>query len=310
MKDYNYLREQADARVNELLRDVAVHQSELGKQKVANDNLERQLNENKARLAQMQRLMLRVGRKETAPLDNVIIEKFVTLKSDILQLVRNHYTKSFPPKGGYGKNASPEIGELQNRAKVAKYLYGRFFYPNVRLFGIEDERNDNLFKRVEDAVLRRHGESEELCEWRASCVRICKMTTTEPDLRYPQHMARLIGQDLDRNCHHPLGSSQREVARSDLESICQKTYSITLLLRETKVDYQWEQNSEDFPSMETNTTDHEIIGTAGPNPTEPHEIHRVVFGGLVRGDRHTGRLKDGQTRLIKASVTIKSPLGP
>src|SRR2546421_482376 len=43
--------------------------------------------------------------------------------------------------------------ELLIRAKVAKHLYECFLSPTVKLFGVEDDRKDNLFKWVEESIL-------------------------------------------------------------------------------------------------------------------------------------------------------------
>jgi hypothetical protein len=101
----------------------------------------------------LQKMMLLAGRKEDVPMDNDIQRMFVTLKGQILNLVKNHLGKSVAQTAGWAKRASSDVSELVIRAKVARQLYLRFFSPRVKLFGVEDEHNDNLFKWVEERVL-------------------------------------------------------------------------------------------------------------------------------------------------------------
>jgi len=150
---YNDLKLQADKNIEGLREVLGDQNKEIEKYKQANASLEKQLANNKTKVASLQKMVLRAGRKEDVPMDNDIQERFVTLKGDILNLVKNHFSKFVSPRGGYAKSASPDVSELLIRAKVAKQLYLCFFSPTVKLFGVEDERSDNLFKWMEESVL-------------------------------------------------------------------------------------------------------------------------------------------------------------
>jgi len=150
---YNDLELQTNKDIEELRKVLGDRNKEIEKYKRAVESLERQLTDNKKKVASLQKMILRAGRKEEVPMDNDIQGRFVTLKGDILNLVKNHFGKYVLPRGGYAKSASPDISELLIRAKVARQLYLYFFSPTVRLFGVEDDRNDNLLKRIEDSVL-------------------------------------------------------------------------------------------------------------------------------------------------------------
>lgn len=150
---YNDLKLQAEKNIEGLQEVLGDQNKEIEKYKRANESLERQLADNKTKVASLQKMMLRAGRKEDVPMDNDIQGRFVTLKGDILNLVKNHFSKSVSPRGGYAKSASPDVSELLIRAKVARQLYLCFFSPTVKLFGVDDDRNDNLFKWVEESVL-------------------------------------------------------------------------------------------------------------------------------------------------------------
>ena len=145
---------------------------------------------------------------------------------------------------------------------------------------------------------------DELVEWRASSVRMAKMLAAGHQAPYPIKMAEQIWDQIRISCHHPRDSPERGRATRDLETLCNKAFEIALLLRETKIEYEWDQDIEHLPSLATNHKDHEILGTTGPTAGEPHGIHRIVFGGVIRGDRVTGRLKDGRTRLFPTCVVI------
>jgi hypothetical protein len=150
---YNDLKLQADKNIEGLQEVLGDQNKEIEKYKRANESLERQLADNKTKVASLQKMMLRAGRKEDLPMDNDIQGRFVTLKGDILNLVKNHFSTSVSPRDGYPKSASPDLSELLIRAKVARQLYLCFFSPTVKLFGVGDDRNDNLFKWVEESVL-------------------------------------------------------------------------------------------------------------------------------------------------------------
>jgi len=150
---YDDLKRWADENIEELQKKRVEQDKEIEKYKQAKESLERELADKKTKVASLQKMMLRAGRKEDVPMDNDIQGRFVTLKGEILNLVKNHFSKSVLPRGGYPKSASPDVQELLIRAKVAKHLYECFFSPTVKLFGVEDDRKDNLFKWVEESTL-------------------------------------------------------------------------------------------------------------------------------------------------------------
>lgn len=137
---------------------------------------------------------------------------------------------------------------------------------------------------------------------------MAKMLAAGHQALYPIKMTDQIWEQIRVNCHHSRDTPERDRANRDLQTLCNKAFEIALLLRETKIEYEWDQDIERLPSLATNHNDHEILGTTGPTTDEPHEIHRIVFGGVIRGDRATGRLKDGRTRLFPTCVVITEPL--
>ena len=102
------------------------------------------------------------------------------------------------------------------------------------------------------------------------------------------------------------GSSRREkTARRELDSLCQKAAELAILFRGSTIEYEWEQDLDSLGSLDVIPKDHEIVGTMGPRPDEADiGIGFIVFGGVVRGDKSTGLLVNGRTRLSKSHVVI------
>ena len=98
--------------------------------------------------------MVLAGRQEAKPMDNDIISKFVTLKSDILQLFRAHLNTTVLPKGIRSENAAPELSELVLRSKIANHLWEYFFAPQNLLFGLDDSLENDTLEKVEEAFLK------------------------------------------------------------------------------------------------------------------------------------------------------------
>lgn len=94
-------------------------------------------------------------------------------------------------------------------------------------------------------------------------------------------------------------------AVKDIEALCESALDLAILLRSTKIEFDWEHKPQCAASAfeEKNV---EVLGTLGPDmyKGEDYTIDRVVFGGLVRGDAKTGQFTDGRVRLLKSSVLI------
>ena len=142
---------------------------------------------------------------------------------------------------------------------------------------------------------------DELVEWRASSVRMIKILAAGHQADYPIRIAKKIWKQIQFLSSR---DTPKDRAIRDLETLCNKAFEIALLLRETKMEYEWDQDIQRLPSHVTNHNDYHILGTTGPAMDKPHQIYRIVFGGVIRGDRKTGRLKDGRTRLFPTCVLI------
>jgi hypothetical protein len=289
--------------------------------------LQIQCAENEAKISNLQKIMVRAGRKEEVPMDDDIAAQFYEIKCEIHQLVRNHYGNFMGPKKGFPKGASADCAELCARAKVANCLDRHFFDANAMLFGNEDSTN-SPFRRFEmdlhaasingeftfqknmllDMSLKLDKE-DEMKEWRVRTVRAAKLLTAGRRARYPREVATAICGILAPMCHHSRSAQEdREMARQDLQKLCENAYRVALLLRGTRSEYKWEQDRDVLPSLIVNKKDHEVLGTEGPDINARHEISRIVFGGVIRGDRITGRLSDGRTRITQTSVVIGYPI--
>lgn len=53
--------------------------------------------------------------------------------------------------------------------------------------------------------------------------------------------------------------------------------------------------------------EHEVVGAEGPEPSGPEEaeVAFVVFGCVVRGEKGSGLLANGRTRLCSAQVVVR-----
>jgi hypothetical protein len=134
---------------------------------------------------------------------------------------------------------------------------------------------------------------------------MAKISATGHEACYPIQMADYIWDQIKPWCHHSRDTPERDRALIDLNTLCNSAFEIALILRETKIEYEWDQDIDLLPSRATNHSQHVILGTTGPATNEPHQIHSIVFGGVIRGDRTTGRLKDGRTRLFPTDVLIE-----
>ncbi|OAP57351.1 hypothetical protein AYL99_08089 [Fonsecaea erecta] len=262
-------------------------ETELQNKERENQGLKKQLDESRTALSDMRKTMVIAGRKEPKPMDGDVVNKFVTLKSDILQLVRAHCNAPITPSGVRQENVAPELPELLVRAEVARHIWANFFYSNNLLFGFDDEDEDNTLMKVEYNFLRSHQQTEGLVEWRNKSINIIKSMTNPNRYRYSDDCATRIWDKIEGYCHHAkTDKTDREQAWQDLISICRAAYDVALLFRETKIEYQWEQDKDLLPTLATNPDDHEIVATIGPDPSENHEIERIVL------DDHLGLLLD------------------
>jgi hypothetical protein len=113
---------------------------------------------------------------------------------------------------------------------------------------------------------------------------------------------------LRNNCIHR-DKHDREQAFANLKEVCRKAASLALLFRSSSFEYKWEQPYACLKKLHVSKTDHEIIGTTGvdPNrcPDTEYQIRFIVFGGVARGHRTTGLLRDGKVRITKSLVVIE-----
>ena len=110
--------------------------------------LEGQLVISEARTAHLTKLFARAGRGDRGPMDADVIEQFVRLRSDILQLVRTHLHWH---RGG---SDLQEEAEFYMRRKLAGCMYNKFFDPNgIRPYGFDDKRRaGSSFYRFEERL--------------------------------------------------------------------------------------------------------------------------------------------------------------
>lgn len=288
----------AQDKLKELEEDKKILQA-----KVA--SLDEALQSESRKTQELHKMMIKVaGHTDGTPNDTEIQVGFEKLKNDIYQLVMSHFTRNITK---FSTKTSPDIGELINRAKIATYIYDRFFSDQSRVYGVEKLLEHGL-ACFEKEVLHRSGtdiKHDEAFEWRARTVQICRALKMAGKYDRAKEEAEVIWREISPLCHHPR-KIEREVAIRDLETLCRSALDLTILLRSTKTEFDWEQNPQASARV-YKSKDMEVLGTYGSEFESGRNFvaERIVFGGLVRGDAKTGRFRDGRTRLLKSSVVIK-----
>lgn len=101
--------------------------------------------------------------------------------------------------------------------------------------------------------------------------------------------------------HEKCTKAEIDKVISDMKDLCIFAHELALTFRSNKTEYRWEQRVDPSTLVET---DIECLGTEGPASSQPHRIARIVFGRVVRGDKTTGKLADGSTRICRSGVII------
>ena len=90
--------------------------------------------------------------------------------------------------------------------------------------------------------------------------------------------------------------------------MCSHAIRLALDLRSTGSEYVWEQTlSSRIDGVEYNPERDFMVGTEEPDISgdEDLDVSLVVFGGVVRGHRESGLLKNGVFRISEAHVVVK-----
>lgn len=263
-----------------------------------NVDLTKQLSEQTIKVTNLQKMMTRAGRNGNVSTDSYISDQFLQVKNDILRMVRDHLSFSGKPYTG----ASLEVSELWVRAKVALALYVKFFSRDAKPFGYEDELLiKNPMRMFEEKLRKSRCDESVIKEWRVATVKACKLLEYDSS-KYAQTVEHQIWKEtLSSYCRHAKGTSERRRAHADLESLCKMAANLAILFRGSSIEYEWEQGLDVAPK------DHEVIAVDGPgqNDEANYETLFIVFGGVVRGDKNTGLLEYGRTRLSNTQVVIR-----
>lgn len=98
--------------------------------------LNKNIKERDRSISDLRRMIVKSHRRDNVYNDAEIANKFITLRSSILEFCKTHFPEGmkFPRK----LNVSPEMSELGMRAEVANWLHWAFFNPSLQLFGYLD----------------------------------------------------------------------------------------------------------------------------------------------------------------------------
>lgn len=147
--------------------------------------------------------------------------------------------------------------------------------------------------------------------WRVSTVRMVqKLPLDEAKRLHIRDTADRIWREYLKeyhSCARTKGTSSRaaENARiADLEGLCGTAYDLAIKFRASKVDYEWEQGQQFSAFSPHEEKGVVVVGNQGVDPGEdkPSRVAFVVFGGVVRGDKTTGLLQHGRTRVLATDV--------
>ncbi|KAF2968059.1 hypothetical protein GQX73_g5511 [Xylaria multiplex] len=287
----------------------------LGEESRKVTTLQDQIIEKDREVANYKRMIVRSGRREEGPNDNQISGLFVRLKSEIVR-----FSMTCLPGGirvPHSEGTSPEIGDLLMRAKVANLVFLSFFSPSAGLFGHFDTMNDatlqnskgnskSPYQQIERSFnLAKRDEiitEDELKDWRIMTVNLARKVSGESD-QYSVMQAEDIWKRLVYE--HSVATSKRggysNQPPGELIELCKTAYNIALIFRSSRIEYSWKQTAK---ATEVQPHEAEILGTTGASQLDPHCVEKIIFGEVIRGNRNTGKLGDGSTRLLKASVVI------
>ncbi|KIX03794.1 uncharacterized protein Z518_07347 [Rhinocladiella mackenziei CBS 650.93] len=233
---------QPDAIIRRLQVQLKDREQQLEQQKLLSGNLGNQLAGNKLELARLRKMMIRAGHKEDAPMDDDVAERFLAIRNDIFQLVRNHFSQLAKDRSGLPQGASADLLELIIQAEVADILYQYFFSPQALLFGFGDEEDNNILKKIEEAALRQRCNPVKVIEWRTSTIRIIKSLNLASEDNYPARVARQNWDRVQSSMRHLSTSAESHRDCRDFEGVCCKAYELALWLRGAKVEYEWGQD--------------------------------------------------------------------
>jgi hypothetical protein len=135
--------------------------------------------------------------------------------------------------------------------------------------------------------------------WRSTIVKTALRNSNFEMSRFLNEKAKMIWETLSNFWPANVSKKTTKAAFESLFMICQQAYELALLFRSSKIEYEWQQNPKTFLKHSV-----EILGTEGVPTHMPYRINRIVFGGVLRGDRTTGKLADCATQILKPSVII------
>ncbi|ETS77352.1 hypothetical protein PFICI_11226 [Pestalotiopsis fici W106-1] len=270
------------------------------------------------------------GQKDCEPSYEDIVNRILELKAAIISFCR----KCLPlgVKFQSRKGSSPDMSELLMRSNVAQEIHWVFFHERNQLFGHldnqqyrEESKDRSSYQKIE-GIFTKHSDSEvlgklrkrmnydgevltsnsedEIKKWRISTINLAKRISRDQNA-YPFFQARKIWPRLyERSAHFQSRSDRRDQPPETLFELCKIAYDLALLFRSSYIDYKWQQ---DIGLMAIQPDDAEVIGSTGVLYSAADDGYRVgcvVFGGVVRGSRSTGKIRDGPITLTRPAVVI------
>ncbi|KAK0749804.1 hypothetical protein B0T18DRAFT_389335 [Schizothecium vesticola] len=283
-------------------RIVATQDDELNLKNRQLQELSRQLDETKAQWE---------GARTRTPTDEEISRRFTRLKSHIMQFVRLRSTPTdmTGPSGESEDDAADELLELERRKEVAQQLHNDFFDTDIllQIYSTPAASGQSFEKQ-----LRENGCPESLISARRTanikaCTSLSSFREHLYDFALEKCKAFWHGRCSSWTPPPPSDDSpELQIFGNTAKALFRRAARLAIYLQTLRVEYKWEQVNR-LQSTPITRRDDEIVGAFGRNPTENQspELAFVVFGGVVRGDKITGLLANGNVRLLKSHIVIQ-----
>ncbi|OAA63622.1 hypothetical protein SPI_03785 [Niveomyces insectorum RCEF 264] len=260
-------------------------------------------------ISKLRGIVTQSRRRDDGFTDDTIERHVLELKNGIFQFVRNHMSQQTAtidvPRG-----SSPDLRDLVIQSKVASALYARLFSEDAPYFGISPASSciqfDSGLREFEMQLKTLGCNDDELRNWRVATLRLSAKLVfpSENDEDTLDSLASdILANDLGvDSIQGPWGAA----ALTELAQVCAVAYELAAKFRASNIEYKWEQGTAPPASALPGDKAFEVVGIEGSeNINERHQPFAatcIVFGGVIRGDRTTGTLRDGTIRLTPSSV--------
>ena len=139
--------------LRDAMHELECARTELKKTAAQNEHLTQKLSLQASKLENLQKHLVRAGRKDDLIRDGDVAQRFETLKSDISQFVKQNLSIC---NDNRLSKSSANLKVFSLRREIAKLLYLHFF-RSVSLFGLDDHlQSRNTLWKLEEMLKKMH----------------------------------------------------------------------------------------------------------------------------------------------------------